>query len=182
MSSNATKIKKELEVTEVGSFLRELADDFDGRGDVFTADSGGQLQDFYKFELKMKREMTAVSLKLKIELEQPAGETVTGEMVEEAETAKPKYKQLKKEMQATFKTIKKSLAENRMPDETTVQTFMGQAALMVSYPGHGDVYYDAFTQACRRFSEAFQNQNWAGQQSSFNEIDQLKSDCHDRFK
>lgn len=85
-------------------------------------------------------------------------------------------------MGETFKTIGACLSDNRLPDQETVQTFIRDALLMVSYPGYGDEYYESFVAACQRFSDACEHSDWNGAQVGYSEIDQLKKDCHDRYK
>lgn len=176
MGSHTAKVKKEMALTEVSGFLRKLADVLDGSADGFDGGADINLRDFDKIEIKMKREMTAVSMKMKIEHDETASETAPDDGQE-----KPRYKKLKKRMQTTYKAIGKALSESRLPDQLTVQSFLRDALIMISYPGYGDEYYELFAQACERFSQACDGRDLSAVQAAFTEIVQLKEDCHDRY-
>ena len=177
MGSHTVKVKRELELVEVAHFLREMADMFEGRQSGLDGDAGLPLQDFHKIEIKMKRQMTAVSLKMKIEQDETAEEEASADGQN-----KPNYKKLKKQMQETYKTIRRCLSDKRLPDELTIQSFMRDALIMVSYPDYGDEYYEAFAQACQRFSQACETRDLEMVRGAFAEIVQIKEDCHDRHK
>lgn len=177
MGSNSAKVKKELDLTEVGGFLRDLAEAFDNQAGGGDSDAGAHLQDFYKIEIRMKRQMTAVSLKMKIEHDEKADMVAPTD-----EQKKPKYKKLKKQMQVTFKAIRDKMSESNLPDPLSVQTFMRDALIMVSYPDNGDEYYEAFAETCHRFSQAYESGDLEAVKTAFAEIDQMRKDCHDRYK
>ena len=177
MGSNTAKVKKELDLGDVGDFLRDLAEAFDNQVGGGDNDTGAHLQDFYKIEIRMKRQMTAVSLKMKIEHDETADTEAPSD-----DHKKLKCKKLKKQMQATFKAIRNNLSESSLPDSVTVQTFMRDALIMVSYPDYGDEYYEAFAETCQRFSQAYESGDLEAVKTAFAEIDQMKKDCHNRYK
>lgn len=184
MGTHERKVKKELAFDEIGAFLRSLADAYEGRQNELGLDTGEDLQGFDKFEIKMKRNAGNVALKLKIAREETESERSKGAPEESgsAEKKRPNYKELKKQLQQSYKTIKKCVSENMLPEQPVVQSFVRDSLIMVSFPGYGDEYYEAYVQACNRFLAGFENKNFAAVRDSLNEIGKLKNDCHDRYK
>ncbi len=95
---------------------------------------------------------------------------------------RPDYKALKKRMKGSFKRIGEALAEGRLPDRDTMESFAGDSALMITYPDNGDEFYDRYKTACARFLAAFEAGDPAGSLTRYNQIKAIKSDCHDRYK
>ncbi|MFH2046941.1 MAG: hypothetical protein ABIK92_17565 [Pseudomonadota bacterium] len=69
--SKAIKIQKDINANELSAFLRELADTFDGRKEAFDVDVGEHIQDFSKFEIKIKKDTLLASVKMKMEQGEP---------------------------------------------------------------------------------------------------------------
>lgn len=95
---------------------------------------------------------------------------------------RPDYKALKKRMKGSFKEIGEALAEGRLPDRETVDSFMADSALMITYPSNGDEFYPRYKTACGDFLVAFKAGDPAQTQDRYNQIKAIKSDCHDRYK
>lgn len=69
--SKAIKIQKDINANELSAFLRELADTFDGRKEAFDVGVRKHIQDFSKFEIKIKKDMLLASVKMKMEQGEP---------------------------------------------------------------------------------------------------------------
>ncbi len=95
---------------------------------------------------------------------------------------KLKYKDLKKRMKKPFKKIRETLSDGKLPPADTVRGFLADSALMVSCKGYGDEYYEAYNVACERFGRAFQAGDLSACWDAADELERLKSDCHDRYK
>ena len=65
--SKEIKIKKDIKANEISSFLRELADTFDGRKEAFDVGVRKQLHDFSRIEINIKKNMLLASVKMKME-------------------------------------------------------------------------------------------------------------------
>ena len=60
-------------------------------------------------------------------------------------------------MKSSFKSISESIANDTLPDRATVDSFLADSELMVTYPGYGDEHYSTYTQVYQKFSQAYQN-------------------------
>ncbi len=183
-SGDSFKVKKNLALSEMSAFFRELADAFEGNSNTALSSEENKIQDFQKIEIKMKRQMTAVSIKMKVtpEFAQEQDQETQAPVDQATDKQKPKYKKLKKQMDETCKTIQQSFSEKRLPDQEIVHTFLRDALIMVSFSGYGDEHYEPFVAACRRFSDACLRSDWNAAEAGFQQIDQLKKNCHDRYK
>ncbi|MBA3037061.1 MAG: hypothetical protein FP814_11290 [Desulfobacterium sp.] len=69
--SKEIKINKKINANEISSFLRELADTFDGQKEAFDIDVRKHLQNFSKIEINIKKNMLLASVKMKMEQGEP---------------------------------------------------------------------------------------------------------------
>ena len=100
----------------------------------------------------------------------------------QAELAENKYRPLKKRLKKTFKKIKELDKKNELPPRSLLEDFLAEAAVMVSYPGFGDVYYQDFTEACNALKKAYKTKDLALFSKRLSDISAIKKDCHNRFK
>lgn len=185
MKNREQKIKREFEPAQAADFLRSVADVLEGKSPMDGEEAAGLFDAFTKASLKLKRKGGAISLQAKVETPltgEPAATAVGETEGRKTDPDKPKYKALKKRMKSTFGSIRDSLSENRMPEAEVVRSFLDDSVLMVSYPGYGDEYYDAYSETCRRFQSAFEEKDWSGLKTAFEDLKRMKSDCHDRYK
>ncbi len=183
MKGNEQKVKRHLDATQAAAVFRAIADVLAGTAASNADEIAGLFEDFKKANLKLKRKGANISLKAKVESALAAAPQASEMPASEAASqTKPKYKSLKKRMKSTFGSIGDSLREDRMPAPEAVKSFLEDSELMVGYAGYGDEYYGEYTNACRRFSEAYNGKNWAGLKTAYETLRKLKSDCHDRYK
>jgi XXXCH domain-containing protein len=178
MGSREVKIEKQLTVQDTENFLRNLADGLTGKAEGDLSSYGIDLQDFKKIRLSLKQEAEQFGLKVKVKYKSPTPEGTP------EETGIPvKYKSLKKQIKKTFKDIKTSLDAGNLPTPATVETFMAEAEMMVSFTdrGYGDEYYGEFMQMCNDFKQAFEAGDPDLLLTAYNCIDARKALCHDKY-
>lgn len=96
--------------------------------------------------------------------------------------AEQKFRPLKKSMQKHFKHLEQALQIDQLPDRATVDAFLREAELMISYPGFGDDFYDAFLSACQRLSACYMNKDRDLFRQQLAAIKTLRTNCHERFR
>lgn len=172
--ANGIKIKKQVEQEEVAAFLRELADAFEHGG----KEELECVNDFQKIKIAIKNEFGQISLEAKLKTtdgcEEPEDETP-------APPAKPKYKHIKKRMKSSFKLLVKMIHDGQTPPEEAVQSFLEDSALMVTYSGHGDEYYEEYTQACDAFKAAYEAGDMTKMHEAIDVLVHEKSRCHAKY-
>jgi XXXCH domain-containing protein len=146
--------------------------------DVAAPDPG----EFKKIKISVKRHLAGFTLKCKSkplikrigledgEIELPAGE------------GRIKYKKLKKRLKESFKSITESLMGDVMPGEAVVTSFLQDAKLMMTFPEKGPEFYDDFDKTCMAFSRAFETKNLEACKAAGMALNQLRKDCHSRYK
>jgi XXXCH domain-containing protein len=148
------KIERTMQRNELPAFFRELADALEQDGE--SALSG--LNRSRKFKISGKDEFGHLSVKIKIKSQwgeaAGPGEAQTAE-AEGRPSAKPRFKDIKKRMKFDFRVIVKALHEGGLPPQDTVERFVADAGLMVTYPGKGEEFYDDFSHAVEEFAAAF---------------------------
>lgn len=184
MSSREVKIERSFSSAETAQFLRDLAAAIEnGHQTGLLEEYGVRLQDSKKIKLGIKRAGEEIILKLKIK---SAAEACTpGAEAEAAEgpaAERPGYKSLKKRMKGSFKRIGNALEQGQMPAAPDIEQFLADSRLMVSYAGKGDEFYQAYTAACQEFHAAVRGNDPAAAFDRYSALDQLKSDCHQRYK
>lgn len=93
----------------------------------------------------------------------------------------PKYKSLKKHMKQTFKAIGAALAAGQVPPTLEAQSFIADSRLMVSYPGKGDEFYAAYLEKTEAFQAALDAADIEAMKALYQDLVQLKRDCHSRY-
>jgi XXXCH domain-containing protein len=184
------KIKLEMAMAEAADWLRELADQLETASHAPADDALPELADFSKLKIGFKRIGDRVKVKAKVKggpspaestsaPEAPAGGPPETPAPSDGEKA---YKSLKKSMKQHFKTIQERLEAGGLPPADTVAAFLSESDRMIRFPGFGDEYYEAYRAACFRFREAHRTGDIAACKTVCDELDRLKSDCHDRYK
>ncbi len=185
------KIKLEMAMAEAADWLRELADRLDSASDRPADDGLPELTDFSKLKIGFKRTGDRVTVKAKVKGAPPPSEPDPSPDPSAGGSAgtkgakgdqKDAYKSLKKSMKQNFKTIRERLDAGGMPPAGTVADFLAESDRMIRFPGFGDAYYDPYRAACFRFREAHRTGDLAACKTVCDELDRLKSDCHDRYK
>lgn len=174
---NSVKIRKSVDKQEFAAFLRDMAEALEQGG----KDELACLDDFQKVQVSFKQEYDQIQLKAKI---RPAGvcdeESPEGE--EGGETpGKPKYKHLKKRMKGSFRLLVKMIHDGEMPPAEAVESFLEDSALMVTYPGYGDEFYDRYTSACEAFRAAYAAGDMDRMHETIDVLVHEKSRCHAKY-
>jgi len=148
------KIERTMQRGELPAFFRELADALEQDGD--SALSG--LSRSRKFKISAKDEFGHLSVKIKVKSQRgEAGVPAEGAAAEgeERPQGKPRYKDIKKRMKVEFRLIVKALHEGGLPPKETVDRFVADAGLMVTFPGKGEEFYEDFSHAVEEFASAY---------------------------
>ncbi|SLM32651.1 hypothetical protein MTBBW1_790049 [Desulfamplus magnetovallimortis] len=95
---------------------------------------------------------------------------------------KPKYKKLKKKMDEEFRQIYDLLAKNQLPDNHLTDSFLESSRMMVSFKGRGEIFYKPYESACERFRAAVSSNDLLSCKAIYQELEQIKNDCHKRYK
>jgi XXXCH domain-containing protein len=175
------KIKKRLSRQELGYFLHTVANAVQRSGEIQDAELALLQTDFAKLELKCRPEADGITIKLKFKTDarrEPLQEGLRGSLPDPSGD----YKALKKRMQATFKRLGVTIANNRIPDDPLIHTFQTEVLEMIRYPDRGEPHYDAFAAACRRLVEACQSNRMDIVRPAFEALGRMKKDCHTRYK
>ena len=99
-----------------------------------------------------------------------------------AKVAELKFRPLKKNLRHSFTQLRYAVDSGKMPSKRSVNQFIDQVNLMVSYPGFGDEFYTSFKAACtelRTFHNAVDLNSFEKQLAC---IHSLKKQCHNRFR
>lgn len=176
--SNSSKIEKYLEVDELPDFLRDLANAIEN------GDTGefACAEDFKRFKLAAKNEFGKISVRAKFKSARECGPPP--ELLVDAETGepvKPRYSHLKKRMKSSFRMITGMVHEGVIPPEEAMGSFLADSALMVTYPGYGDEYYDEYIAACDELKAAFDAKDVARLKASVVELAKQKGRCHAKY-
>lgn len=97
------------------------------------------------------------------------------------ENGKPRYSVLKKRMRSSFKMLLKMIHESQMPPAEVVKSFLEDSALMVTYPGYGDEFYDQYTEVCEQFRTAYEAQDMDAMHTAIDALIHEKSRCHAKY-
>ncbi|WFS63181.1 GAK system XXXCH domain-containing protein [Pseudodesulfovibrio thermohalotolerans] len=172
--SNDMTISKYLDPKELAAFFRELADAVENGGhDEFAC-----VDDFRKIKIGVKNEYGQISLKAKFKAAKPCTEEVVGE---DGQPKKPKYKALKKRMRSSFKILLKMIHDGSVPPQEAVDAFLADSALMVTYPGYGDEYYESYTAACAEFKAAYESGDLERMHAAVDALVHEKGRCHAKY-
>lgn len=179
MSSKSFKIERILEDEALQVLLGALDEVLKPEpGEALTADG------FKKFKIVVKREFGQARARLKVTLPRPDGEDddddQTGCIAPGAELEK--YSRLKKRMKSSFETLRANLAEDLLPPEEAVASFLADSDMMVCYPGYGDEFYLDYTRACKALDKAWKDQDLAALKTAVQGLADRKTACHDKYK
>jgi XXXCH domain-containing protein len=180
MKGEDGKYEARMTAAEAADWFRQLADRIAGRP---VDRPGTGLDDFDPAavkKLKISLEPKGNDYHLRMKAKGGPGRQSTPHSPESP--GRPDYKALKKRMKGSFKRIGEALGESRLPDWETMDSFMADSALMITYPANGDEFHPRYKAACAEFLNAFKAGDLAQTQARYNQIKAIKSDCHDRYK
>lgn len=178
---------EDLTNAELAGFFRQLADRLEGVAPVAADPAAGGVEapdpgEFKKLKISIKRDLGGLTLKCKFKA--LVKRTVAGDEGAKApaDEGEVKYKKLKKRMKESFKSITETLMADIMPGEAVVTAFLQDAKLMMSFPEKGAEFYDDFDKACMTFERAYEAKDFEACRAAAITLNQLKKDCHSRYK
>lgn len=180
MSGKELKLEKMLSSQDAAVFLRALAAEIENGAMEQPREDAFDLKDFKKIKIEIKRVGSQVELKGKVKFNDP--ETGCRDEDKQADKGKPKYKSVKKRMEKTFKHISAAAEKGVMPDRADIEAFVADSDLMVSYPGHGDEHYEAYSTTCVQLNVAFENNDLAALRERCGQLEAMRKHCHDQYK
>ncbi len=97
--------------------------------------------------------------------------------------AKPRgsYGSLKKRMKKSFKSIMYALHESTWPSMVDIDDFLRDSEEMVRYPGKGDEFYPAYSEALTAFADAVRRQDLEAAFQGAHLLNTLKTQCHKKY-
>jgi len=171
------RILKYIEREELPAFFRELADAIESGG----TDEYVCMDDIAKFKIGGKAEFGKVKLKAKFKTsDECVDETIRAEAGVDG-IGKPRYADLKKRMRTSFKMLLKMIHDGQMPPAGAVESFLGDSALMVTYSGYGDEFYDRYTEVCEQFRTAYEAGDMDAMHTAIDALIHEKSRCHAKY-
>lgn len=170
------KLIQQMNRKDVADYLRTLADSLDvGGRDEFAC-----LDDFHKIKVKIKNDYGQLTLKASIRSTRPCEPPRYNENGEQVEV-KPGYSDLKKRMRSSFRVLVNMIHDGKTPPREAVDDFLADSALMVTYPGYGDEYYDEYIRVCDQFRDAYESGDMDRMHAAVDALVHEKSRCHARY-
>ncbi len=181
-SSKETKVELSLDIADAARFFRIFADGLEGGDKKPLTEYGVYLLQNNKIKIGLKRSPDAIFLKIKLKTsEQVSGsEDITPHVASKENITD--YKSLKKRMAKSFKNIKKSLQAGNPPVAYDLSIFFEDSKNMLTYSGKGDRFYPAYAEACNLFKKTIKGHNLDEMLDALQNIDKIKSACHNRYK
>ncbi|QJB57446.1 GAK system XXXCH domain-containing protein [Pseudodesulfovibrio sp. zrk46] len=171
------KINKFTEISDIAAFLRDFADAIENGG----ANEFACVDDFKKIKIVVKKEFGQIQLKAKVRTNETCVEPSITEDAQSSAPVKPDYKILKKQMRSSFKVLVKMIHDNQLPPKEAVDSFLKDSALMVTYPGYGDEYYESYSLTCEALKKAFEANDMDALHKAVDALIHEKSRCHAQY-
>jgi XXXCH domain-containing protein len=188
MSGPKQKMEVVLPREELSDFFKQLGEDVDS-GALTLSGTDIDLSNFVELKVSVEPMGDQVMAKVKVKYPEALyipqeGMTVGGVAAAAGvETgAKPKYKSLKKAMKKTWKHIVESVNAGARPQDEVVRTFYDQSLMMITYPGKGDDFYNAYEVAVNRMMSAYESEDHGELAEAVDAVGKLYKACHDRYK
>lgn len=174
---NSGRMTKHMDAADLPAYFRALADALEkgGEGEFACVEA------FRKFKISGKNVYGKVSLRarFKTDAECRADEALLDGT--DGAQPKPDYTTLKKRMRSSFKTLIRMIHDGESPPEQAVESFLDDSALMVTYPGYGDEFYDEYTEACNAFRAAWEADDMERMGETIDVLIHEKSRCHAKY-
>ena len=181
MTDQSVEFERKYSVEEAAGFLRKLADTIEQGGSDSLPDFDIGIDEFKKLKVTLTRHNDSIKFKARIKYYTP--ETIVGDIPTKQQSSENmKFTTLKKMMGKNFKAMGEILGKNELPSRFMVQTFLGESQLMISYPGYGDEFYQAYIAACHDFEKSFLSGDIAAVQKHYSSLIAMKNACHSRNK
>ena len=178
------KFKKNVSGAQLAEYLRQLAVQIDSPATGKADELGDRRDNTKSIALKIKRRTTGYSVKVKIKSERadtrdfddmaPVDDTLGSVEVDFT------FKQLKKRMKTSFKSINEYLVVGRLPDRTVVISFLEDAVRMSRFPDQCGQRYAEFKKACDGLLYDFNKADHVALRSRYAVLKRLRNECHRR--
>ena len=166
---------------ELPDFFRTLADRLESVGSEQTKGGDAAMTHFSGIRIKVKRAGNQANVTMRVKWHKYRNIASEDEESNENGQEKIQYKSLKKRMGKTFKAFSRDLKKGTIPPTETIDIFLKDAATMMNCL-EGNSYCQRFVDACRSFKKACQSGDLAVAQTSYDHVNQLKKECHSRYK
>ncbi|XPV76860.1 MAG: GAK system XXXCH domain-containing protein [Desulfovibrio sp.] len=174
---------------ELPDLLRSLADSLEGKSSDIPEEYACLLSDFYKLKMTIKEEEPQTTVRIKVHTRTDALQCSGAGLDGEDGTSSPRiedsrhsYQGLKKRMKGSFKLLYKAVHENAFPPEAAVELFIEDSKSMTGFKGYGDEYYADYNTTVDNLEAAWKSQNLEEFHKAVDELNHLKTMCHDRYK
>ncbi|MDY6906567.1 MAG: GAK system XXXCH domain-containing protein [Thermodesulfobacteriota bacterium] len=178
MSEKERKIEKTVSMADLPDLFRGLAARFSGNVDA--EEFWPDFETIRKLKIEIKKAADGVVVCYKAKRE-PAAPSDKGDEAPSGED-KESYKQLKKRMKGSFKAIRKSLEQEALPDQETVDAFVKDSYEMMAFNGKGDAYYKTYKKAVDEFKKVYKQADVALLRTSLDNLEDVKNKSHDIYK
>lgn len=185
MSEKETKLEVKIEDQEMPTFLRELADFLEGKN-ISSFFFPENLTSIEKLKIKIERNKTG-SFSAKWKTNAPKTTKEDGiflPLTEEDDSSQLSYKQLKKRMKKTYKEIKNQIETDVVPSSVIVAQFIEDSETMMTFDDdeYGPKFYDAYRDGMTLFNKAFDQKSLPQMRTAIDDLDNIVSACHDKYK
>jgi len=84
-------------------------------------------------------------------------------------------------MRSTFKMLVNMIHDGTVPPREAVDSFLDDSALMITYPGYGDEFYESYATACAAFKTAYEAADIEKMHETIDVLVHEKSRCHAKY-
>ena len=154
----------------------------DGTSIENTDDQIHGFDDFTSISLKIKRQPSGYSVKVKVKTD--SSDLIDSSEIEsnpdsgDLPTTGVSFKDLKKRMKSSFKSINKDLLARNIPKREDVESFVADTELMVQFPAKCGDPYPEFKMTCDRLLEAVDKSDLVSMRNFYAELKRLRDECH----
>ena len=174
------KVDKVLTGPEAADFLRRLADGLE-KDKLIVGDTTVEMHRSIQIEESLDVKGDQVTYGLKVTHRSNAG-PAPEEAPDRKRDVKPPVKKLKKRMAKSFKAVLDVLQEGELPRLEQVGSFCADTDIMFSVMDKAQENFPAFKAKCRDLLVAVEHGNLENAIDAAGDINQLRKDCHARYK
>ena len=176
------KLKNYYTSNQLAEFLRNIATQLDGTSIEDSDDQIHYFDDFTSISLKIKRQPSGYSVKVKVKTESldliDSAEVESNSDKDDVPTTEVSFKHLKKRMKSSFKSINKDLLAGRIPNREVVESFVADTDDMGRFPEKCGDPYPGFKMICDRLLEAVDKSDLVSLRNCYAELKRLRDECH----
>lgn len=178
------KVKRKLNNAQLVSLLHELGDALENKTAVQSSAWPGLIEGFKALTLKIKRKPDGFRVRLKVESDVSPAITAKqkSKMPVTSDERTIEYRQMKKKMKSSFKSIGEALERGRLPENTDIERFLRYSERMMGFPDCGKEHFADYRKACAHFLRAYEQADLEALREYFGILRKQRSDCHARYK